>query len=169
MIDKAIQGILISLFIFTPVAFGSMDIWAFSLMELGILLSHFPLRDPGRILSHSATIPRGEKEDPYWLPKVESSLCGSCHSSFSFSRSHSFPADSPSARGNEDSFSKSVRTSPTAIIDQFPPASSIGFSGSQSFVPPIILSPFSLSRPRLNSSSGLPLSDFFFFFSTEGF
>ena len=38
MIDKAIQGILISLFIFTPVAFGSMDIWAFSLMELGILL-----------------------------------------------------------------------------------------------------------------------------------
>jgi O-antigen ligase len=39
MIDKAIQGILISLFIFTPIAFGSMDIWAFSLMELGILLA----------------------------------------------------------------------------------------------------------------------------------
>jgi O-antigen ligase len=30
--------ILILLFIFTPIAFGSMEIWAFSLMELGILL-----------------------------------------------------------------------------------------------------------------------------------
>ena len=38
MFFKAIKIILISLFIFTPVAFGSMDIWAFSLMELGILL-----------------------------------------------------------------------------------------------------------------------------------
>jgi O-antigen ligase len=38
MFSKAIQLILICLFIFTPVAFGSMDIWAFSLMELGILL-----------------------------------------------------------------------------------------------------------------------------------
>ena len=38
MIHRAIKIILISLFIFTPIAFGSMDIWAFSLMELGILL-----------------------------------------------------------------------------------------------------------------------------------
>ena len=38
MINKAIQLILIILFIFTPVAFGSMELWAFSLMELGILL-----------------------------------------------------------------------------------------------------------------------------------
>ena len=38
MFGKAIQFILICLFIFTPVAYGSMDIWAFSLMELGILL-----------------------------------------------------------------------------------------------------------------------------------
>ncbi len=30
--------ILVLLFIFTPIAFGSMEIWAFSLMELGILL-----------------------------------------------------------------------------------------------------------------------------------
>jgi len=30
--------ILILLFVFTPIAFGSMEIWAFSLMELGILL-----------------------------------------------------------------------------------------------------------------------------------
>ena len=38
MFGWAIQIILIFLLIFTPVAFGSMDIWAFSLMELGILL-----------------------------------------------------------------------------------------------------------------------------------
>ncbi len=39
MFGKAIQFILICLFIFTPVAYGSMDIRAFSLMELGILLA----------------------------------------------------------------------------------------------------------------------------------
>jgi O-antigen ligase len=38
MTKKAIQLILIILFIFTPIAFGSMELWAFSLMELGILL-----------------------------------------------------------------------------------------------------------------------------------
>jgi O-antigen ligase len=38
MCDKAIKFILILLFIFTPVAFGSMGLWAFSLMELSILL-----------------------------------------------------------------------------------------------------------------------------------
>ena len=38
MINKTIKFILILLFIFTPIAFGSMEIWAFSLMELGILL-----------------------------------------------------------------------------------------------------------------------------------
>ena len=38
MFVRAIQIILIFLLIFTPVVFGSMDIWAFSLMELGILL-----------------------------------------------------------------------------------------------------------------------------------
>jgi O-antigen ligase len=38
MLDKTIKFILILLFIFTPIAFGSMEIWAFSLMELGILL-----------------------------------------------------------------------------------------------------------------------------------
>jgi O-antigen ligase len=37
MLNKIIQFILIFLFIFTPIAFGSMDLWAFSLMELGIL------------------------------------------------------------------------------------------------------------------------------------
>ena len=38
MLDKAIKIILIFLLIFTPIAFGSMELWAFSLMELGILL-----------------------------------------------------------------------------------------------------------------------------------
>ncbi len=38
MLYQGIKWILILLFIFTPIAFGSMDIWAFSLMELGILL-----------------------------------------------------------------------------------------------------------------------------------
>ncbi len=37
MINKAIKLVLIILFIFTPIAFGSMELWACSLMELGIL------------------------------------------------------------------------------------------------------------------------------------
>ena len=38
MYDKAIKLLLIALILFTPIAFGSMEIWAYSLMELGILL-----------------------------------------------------------------------------------------------------------------------------------
>ena len=38
MYDKIIKLLLIVLILFTPLAFGSMEIWAFSLMELGILL-----------------------------------------------------------------------------------------------------------------------------------
>jgi len=38
MIDIAIKSIVIFLIIFTPIAFGSMELWAFSVMELGILL-----------------------------------------------------------------------------------------------------------------------------------
>jgi O-antigen ligase len=38
MLNRTIQFVLILLFIFTPIAFGSVGIWAFSLMELGILL-----------------------------------------------------------------------------------------------------------------------------------
>jgi putative inorganic carbon (HCO3(-)) transporter len=37
MIDNIIKLLLIGLILFTPVAFGSMELWAFSLMELGIL------------------------------------------------------------------------------------------------------------------------------------
>ena len=36
--DPVIKLIIILLLIFTPLAFGSMEIWAFSLLELGILL-----------------------------------------------------------------------------------------------------------------------------------
>ncbi len=38
MFEHIIKFILILLLIFTPIAFGSMDLWAFSLMEVGILL-----------------------------------------------------------------------------------------------------------------------------------
>ena len=38
MFDRLIKILLILLLIFTPIAFGSMEIWAFSLMELGIFL-----------------------------------------------------------------------------------------------------------------------------------
>ncbi|MCJ7746265.1 MAG: O-antigen ligase family protein [Desulfobacterales bacterium] len=38
MINYIIKFILIGLIIFTPIAFGSVELWAFSLMELGILL-----------------------------------------------------------------------------------------------------------------------------------
>jgi len=38
MINHFIKFILIALIIFTPIAFGSNELWAFSLMELGILL-----------------------------------------------------------------------------------------------------------------------------------
>jgi putative inorganic carbon (hco3(-)) transporter len=37
MINSSIKLILILLIIFTPIAFGSMELWAFSMMELGIL------------------------------------------------------------------------------------------------------------------------------------
>ncbi len=38
MIHKAIKLLLIGLILFTPIAFGAMELWAFSIMELGILL-----------------------------------------------------------------------------------------------------------------------------------
>jgi len=38
MIDQFIKILLILLLIFTPIAFGSMEVWGFSLMELGIFL-----------------------------------------------------------------------------------------------------------------------------------
>ena len=37
VIDYLIKGILIFLLVFTPITFGAMEIWAFSIMELGIL------------------------------------------------------------------------------------------------------------------------------------
>jgi len=56
MINYIITLILILLIVFTPIAFGSIELWAFSLMELGILLiiilwavqtAIFTLRSPG--------------------------------------------------------------------------------------------------------------------------
>ena len=38
MINYFIKFILVALIIITPIAFGSIELWAFSIMELGILL-----------------------------------------------------------------------------------------------------------------------------------
>src|SRR4030042_7131015 len=37
MFNRAITLLLIFLILFTPIAFGAMELWAFSVMELGIL------------------------------------------------------------------------------------------------------------------------------------
>ena len=55
MFDTLIKLILISLFIFTPIALGSIEIWAFSSMELGILLVII-LATIGRLFSPPSTI-----------------------------------------------------------------------------------------------------------------
>ena len=59
MLNRLIQVLLILLFIFTPIAFGSVELWAFSLMELGILLiiilwsiQSFLLRTPYAAIRH---------------------------------------------------------------------------------------------------------------------
>jgi len=65
LFDSVIKLILIALLIFTPIAFGSVEIWAFSLMELGILLimvlyviQEFLIRNPHSALRtpHSAFV-----------------------------------------------------------------------------------------------------------------
>ena len=38
MTDRLIKFLLMFLLVFTPVAFGSVELWAYSFMELGILL-----------------------------------------------------------------------------------------------------------------------------------
>jgi O-antigen ligase len=55
MFDTLIKLILISLFIFTPIALGSIEIWAFSSMELGILLVII-LATIGRLFSPPSAI-----------------------------------------------------------------------------------------------------------------
>jgi len=55
MMDFIVKLIIILLLIFTPIAFGSMEIWAFSLMELGIFLIiilgtlHWAFRKPSGV------------------------------------------------------------------------------------------------------------------------
>jgi putative inorganic carbon (HCO3(-)) transporter len=65
MINSLITLILISLLVFTPIAFGSMELWAFSIMELAILLiiilwaiesAFFPLRSPGMAGENEASL-----------------------------------------------------------------------------------------------------------------
>jgi len=77
--DPVIKLILIALLIFTPIAFGSVEIWAFSLMELGILLiivlyaiqqSFFPSnpepRTPNSTIDHNSAFP---------IPHLAFALC----------------------------------------------------------------------------------------------
>jgi len=70
MIDIVIKSILILLIIFTPIAFGSVELWAFSVMELGILLiiilwsiqsAIFTLRSPGVAGATEGRISRSTK------------------------------------------------------------------------------------------------------------
>jgi O-antigen ligase len=62
MFDRLIKILLILLLIFTPIAFGSMEIWAFSLMELGIFLIiilgtlHWAFRRPSGVDHHDEPI-----------------------------------------------------------------------------------------------------------------
>ena len=62
MIDRLIKILLILLLIFTPIAFGSMEIWAFSLMELGIFLIiilgtlQWAFRSPSGVDNHDEPI-----------------------------------------------------------------------------------------------------------------
>ena len=64
MINHFIKLILILLLIFTPIAFGSVELWAFSLMELGILLiiilwavQNFMPRTPNTCRERFQTVP----------------------------------------------------------------------------------------------------------------
>ncbi len=68
MVNRLIQIVLILLLIFTPIVFGSMDLWAFSLMELAILLviilwiiQSLKLRTPNSRLS---SVPGSELRTP---------------------------------------------------------------------------------------------------------
>jgi putative inorganic carbon (HCO3(-)) transporter len=62
MIDQMMKILLILLLIFTPIAFGSMEIWAFSLMELGIFLiiilstMQWAFRKPSGVDNHDEPI-----------------------------------------------------------------------------------------------------------------
>ena len=66
MIDRFIKILLILLLIFTPIAFGSMEIWAFSLMELGIFLIiilgtlQWAFRRPSGVDNHDEPISGGK-------------------------------------------------------------------------------------------------------------
>jgi len=72
MIDRLIKIILIFLLIFTPVAFGSMELWAVTVMEFGIL-AMIALYVTGQIFSRreqpgASADPEGPKKKSYRLP-----------------------------------------------------------------------------------------------------
>jgi hypothetical protein len=93
MVNHAINFILISLLIFTPIAFASMDFWAFSLMELGILfmiilwaIQFGLIALKRRSFTSELKTPNSELDSPCFFPLPDS-----------------FPDDSP-AFGSSKSF-----------------------------------------------------------------
>lgn len=73
MLDKVIKWLLICLLVFTPIALGSVEIWAFSLMELGILLIivlwaiQMTFFKDSRLRSPSPIVPRPSLSVPVFL------------------------------------------------------------------------------------------------------
>ncbi|MBP1716482.1 MAG: rane protein of unknown function [Deltaproteobacteria bacterium] len=79
MIDRLIKTILILLLIFTPVAFGSMELWAVTVMEFGIL-AMIALYAGGRMFSRREALreplsaadasvdPQNKIIGPYFIP-----------------------------------------------------------------------------------------------------
>ena len=75
MINFFIKFILIFLIVFTPIAFGSIELWAFSIMELGILLIII-LWAVQSLLRPAPYMVQGELRTPNSPPSVASVLPG---------------------------------------------------------------------------------------------
>jgi hypothetical protein len=74
MIDRTIEILLIFLLVFTPIAFGSQVLWAFSLMELGILLIIILWAIKGLSFRPSVTIRKNDLKSEIPNPKSEIKL-----------------------------------------------------------------------------------------------
>ncbi len=70
MINHSIKFILIVLIIFTPLAFGSFELWAFSLMQLGILLIIFLWTIQFLLPQTSVSSKQRFETDPYQTPRL---------------------------------------------------------------------------------------------------
>jgi hypothetical protein len=74
MINYFIKFILIFLLVFTPIVFGAADLWAFSVMELGILLMIILRTIQKSVLPPQSAFPSwakaSEGERNPWPPKL---------------------------------------------------------------------------------------------------